>query len=333
VRSRGLTEGIKLRRSSLYTVIEALQRDGLIEPVETNRLGRHPERTIYRITPEGREEFASWLTELLTEPATEYPAFHVALSLLAAQPCRVVITALRQRCVALEAQIAAEIRPNTRLVACSHVSWASVQVVDMAALAASGKPVLLDAAQALGAVPPPIQEPGCDFYACSGQKWLCGPEGSGCLYVAQERVEELEIPWPSYVSLADAHMPLDFEPAAGARRFDLGFPSALRSAFALASLEVLREAGWDWVYGRAASLAAGLGERLSERGIAVLPRGQSTLVSFRLERRDADEEVRRLAGDGVVVRSVPIYEGVLRASVGAWSDEGELERLVDLVAG
>ncbi len=231
------------------------------------------------------------------------------------------------------AQIAAEIRPDTRLVACSYVSWASGQVVDLAALAASDKPVLLDAAQALGAVPSPIHEPGCDFYACSGQKWLCGPEGSGCLYVAPERVEELEIPWPSYASLADAHRPLEFEPASGATRFDLGFPAALRSVFALASLEVLREAGWDWVYERAAGLAARLVERLSERGIAVLPRGQSTLVSFRLEGRDADKEVQRLAGEGVIVRSVPIYEGVLRASVGAWSDEEELERLAELVAG
>ena len=234
--------------------------------------------------------------------------------------------------VAPFARIAAEIMPDTRLVACSHVSWASGQMVDMTALTASQTPVLLDAAQALGAVPSPIQEPGCDFYACSGQKWLCGPEGSGCLYVSPERLEELEIPWPSYVSLADAHQPLDFEPAAGAARFDLGFPTALRSAFALASLEVLREAGWGWIYERAADLAAVLAGRLGERGIEVLPRGPSTLVSFRLDGRDADDEVRRLAGEGVVVRSVPIYEGVLRASVGAWSDEGELERLVELVA-
>jgi selenocysteine lyase/cysteine desulfurase len=230
------------------------------------------------------------------------------------------------------AEIANHIRPSTRLVACSHVSWASGQVVDTAALAASVPPVLLDAAQALGAIPSPVKMLGCDFYACSGQKWLCGPEGSGCLYVAAERIAELEIPWPSYASLADAHRPLDLEPATGATRFDLGFPSVLRSAFALASLDVLREAGWEWVYERAAGLAGGLAQRLQERGIEVLPREGSTLVSFRLEGSDADVQVTRLAAEGVIVRSVPIYEGVLRASVGAWTDEGELERLVELVA-
>ncbi len=235
--------------------------------------------------------------------------------------------------VAPFAEIANHLTASTRLVACSHVSWATGQVVDTVALAASDAPVLLDAAQALGAIPAPVKTLSCEFYACSGQKWLCGPEGSGCLYVSPERLDEVEIPWPSYVSLADAHRPLDFEPASGSARFDLGFPAALRSAFALASLEVLEEAGWDWIYDRAAGLSMTLEEQLTARGIEVLPRGRSTLVSFRLEDRDADDEVQRLAAEGVVVRGVPLYEGVLRASVGAWSDEHELERLVTLVAG
>ena len=230
------------------------------------------------------------------------------------------------------AEIAGEVRSSTRLVACSHVSWASGQVVDTASLAATGVPLLFDAAQALGAVPVDVGVLGCDFYACSGQKWLCGPEGSGCLFVRPERLQELEIPWPSYGSLADAQRPLELEPTVGAARFDHGFPSGLRSAWALAALDVLREAGWEWVHERAATLAGKLAESLTERGIEVLPRGRSTLVSFRLADRDADQEVQRLAEHGVSVRSVPIYASVIRASVGAWCDEEELERLVALVA-
>src|SRR5438067_7607358 len=203
------------------------------------------------------------------------------------------------------AEIANEVHPSTRLVACSHVSWVSGRVVDTGALAAGGAPVLLDAAQALGAVPTSVSELGCDYYACSGQKWLCGPEGSGCLFIHPERVDELEIPWPSYASLADSERPLELEPAAGAARFDLGFPSVLRSSWALAAVDVLREAGWEWIYERAAALADRLAELLSERGIEVLPRGRSTLVSFRLADRDADQETERLAGERVVVRSVP----------------------------
>jgi L-cysteine/cystine lyase len=227
------------------------------------------------------------------------------------------------------AELAGEVGPATKLVACSHVSWVSGRIVDTAGLQAAGVPFLLDAAQAIGAIPVDVKALGCDYYAASGQKWLCGPEGSGCLYVRPERLDELIVPWPGYGSLADPHEPLVFEPAEGAARLDHGFPSGLRSAYALASLGVCAEAGWDWVHERAATLAAGLAERLAERGLEVGPRGRSTLVSWKTA--DADDEVARLAAEGIVVRSIPAFD-LIRASVGAWSSEEDLERLVALVA-
>jgi selenocysteine lyase/cysteine desulfurase len=227
------------------------------------------------------------------------------------------------------AQIAGEVSRSTRLIACSHVSWVGGEVVDVDGLAACGVPVLLDAAQALGAVPVDVRALGCDYYAGSGQKWLCGPEGSGCLFVRPDRLEELLIAWPGYGSLADPLKALALEPAEGVKRLDHGFPSAMRSAWALASLGVFEAAGWEWVHDRAESLAAWLAERLAQRGLEVMPRGRSTLVSWRTE--DPQADVEQLAGQGVVVRQIPAF-GVVRASVGAWNSEEELERLVDLVA-
>jgi L-cysteine/cystine lyase len=201
--------------------------------------------------------------------------------------------------------------------------------MDVPALTATGVPVLLDAAQAIGAVPVDVHALGCDFYAASGQKWLCGPEGSGCLYVRPDRLDELLVPWPGYGSLAAPERALELEPAAGAKRFDHGFPQGLRSAWALASLEVFTEAGWDWVHDRAAELAAWLAERLAGRGLEVAPRGRSTLVSWKAD--DAAAEVERLAEHGFVVRSIPAFD-LIRASVGAWSSEEELQRLAEVAA-
>src|SRR6202012_5374706 len=111
------------------------------------------------------------------------------------------------------AEIANEVGPDTRLVACSHVSWVSGRVVDTTALAATGVPVLLDAAQGIGAVVVDVHALGCAFYAGSGKKCLCGREGSGCLYVSRERLDEVTVPWPGYASLADASQALDSGPA------------------------------------------------------------------------------------------------------------------------
>ena len=218
--------------------------------------------------------------------------------------------------------------PRTRLVACSHVSWVSGRLADVPALVAGGVPVLLDAAQALGAIPVDVHALGVDFYAASGQKWLCGPEGSGCLYVRRDRLDDLEPPWPGYMALA-GDKGLHSELAEGTSRLDLGFPPAIRSAWARASLDVLAAAGWPWVHERAASLAQLLADRLAARGIEVAPRGRTTLVSWPV--RDAEAEVARLAQAGFVIRSIPAA-GLLRASVGAWSSEDEIERLAATAA-
>jgi L-cysteine/cystine lyase len=229
------------------------------------------------------------------------------------------------------AEIAGAVTSSTRLVACSHVSWVGGKVVDHAALTATGVPFLLDAAQSVGAVPVDVHALGCAFYAGSGQKWLCGPEGSGCLFVRSDQLDELSVPWPGYSSLADAKDAFNSGPAETAKRFDHGFPPGMRSAWALASLGVLATAGWEWVHERAATLAAGLADQLSQRGLQVEPRGRSTLISWKPEVEDLDAEILRLAEAGFVVRSIPTH-GLIRASVGAWSSEDEVAGLVAAAA-
>jgi L-cysteine/cystine lyase len=232
------------------------------------------------------------------------------------------------RVVPLE-RLADAVSGRTRLIACSHVSYVSGAMPDAQALAATGVPVLLDAAQALGAIPVDVAALGCVFYAASGQKWLCGPEGSGCLYVRPDRLDELVIPWPGYGSLAEPGKALELEPAQGTARLDHGFPVPMRSAWALAALELFAEVGWKWVHERAAWLADRLAGQLGERGVEVRARGPSTLVSWKAD--DAEAEVQRLAAQRFIVRSIPGF-GLVRASVGAWSTEEELEALVRLAA-
>ena len=55
------------------------------------------------------------------------------------------------------------------------------------------------------------------------------------------------------------------------------------------------------------------------------PRGATTLVAW--EDPYAEQTRDRLAAAGVVVRDLP-GRALLRASVGAWNDESDLERLL-----
>jgi len=226
------------------------------------------------------------------------------------------------------AELASAITPQTKLVACSHVSWLSGQVADVEALAAADPMVLLDGAQGLGAVPVDVPALGCDFYAASGQKWLCGPNSSGCLWVRSERLAEMSTPWPIFESVVDPEHALDSPMREDAHRFDSGVLASSSAAWSLAAIELFEEYGLAWMQERSGSLAEWLANTLRERGLDVMPRGRSTLVSWRDP--DPPTTVERLAAQGLVLRHIP-GAGVVRASVGAWSSEQELDRLVDAV--
>jgi DNA-binding PadR family transcriptional regulator len=92
---------------ALYRAIDELEAMGYIEPVETSRDGKRPERTVYRITPEGREELENWLTDVLAAPADETPVFSVAVGLLGYITQERAESALATRLVALGARIVA----------------------------------------------------------------------------------------------------------------------------------------------------------------------------------------------------------------------------------
>jgi L-cysteine/cystine lyase len=244
------------------------------------------------------------------------------------------LAALRDRGVGVRVapfgEIAGAVDERTSLVACSHVSWITGSVVDCGALAATGVPVLLDGAQGLGALPVDVRALGCDFYAASGQKWLCGPNGAGYLYVRAGRCAELPPPWPGYGTLVDASAPLDSPFHVDARRFDVsGFPAAHQLAWALAALDVLEDAGLARVQARAVAGAGALAGRLEAAGLELAPRGESTLVSWRAD--DPPGQVAALAERGLVVRDLPTTSYV-RASVGAWNGDEDIDRLVEAVA-
>ena len=107
LREREKQASIKLNYGSLYSVVELLQRSGLIEARETVQDGRRPARTIYQITLAGLHEFTDWLSLLLSEPVKEYTQFEAGLSLLPGVEPDEAVRLLTARCDRLELQIRA----------------------------------------------------------------------------------------------------------------------------------------------------------------------------------------------------------------------------------
>jgi len=221
--------------------------------------------------------------------------------------------------------VADAVGPRTRLVVCSHVSWRSGRFAPLDALRALDVPVLLDGAQGAGAVPVDVDALGAAAYAAAGQKWLCGPEGTGLLYVSPALRERMRPPAPGYVNLADPGAGIEAAPWDDARAYDTPALPAASFAQAAAALDVLAVAGWDAIHAHAASLAATATDALTAAGRTVLARDRTTLVTWR--EPDAPAAVERLAAAGVIVRAIP-GEQLVRASFGGWNNEDDLDRLL-----
>jgi L-cysteine/cystine lyase len=220
------------------------------------------------------------------------------------------------------AAVDAEITPRTRLLALSHVAWTSGNVLPIRALCGRGIPVLVDGAQAAGAIPVDVGELGCDFYTVSAQKWLLGPDATGCLYVRPELVEGLGVSFPSFGSWKRG----TWELVPGATRFETGWTPAAALEGLLESLAFAESLGAER-FARALAMAERCRELLAGRVEVITESGQATLVTFR-PAGDAAETVARLFERGVVVRDLPGH-GWLRASVGFWTSDADLERLCE----
>jgi DNA-binding PadR family transcriptional regulator len=107
LRQRAKQESVRLNYGSLYAVVESLEKKGFIKAAGTLREGKRPQRTVYEITENGAREMNEWMTDLISAPAKEYPAFMAGLSFLPSLPPDEALTALHSRADALKVKLAA----------------------------------------------------------------------------------------------------------------------------------------------------------------------------------------------------------------------------------
>ena len=216
--------------------------------------------------------------------------------------------------------VAEQVTSRTKLIAISHVSWVtgnSLHPFDL-----PRRPdvqILVDGAQTAGVIPTGAGE--FDFYTVSGQKWLCGPDSTGALYVRDP--ERLRVALPTYMSQAAYDLEDSFTPKPGAPRFD----SVWHAPGILAGVLAALEAAPEWRYDRTAEIARLCRTRLLDAGYDVVTASeQAGLITFAVD-GDAAEAAASLYEAGVIVRDIP-DTGWLRVSCGWWTSEGDIERLL-----
>jgi L-cysteine/cystine lyase len=235
--------------------------------------------------------------------------------------------------------LASQITSRTRVIAVSHVLWSTGAVLPLREISELARQhelvVVVDGAQSAGQVPVDLHGMGIDAYAMAGQKWLCGPEGTGLLYVRRDRFADIA---PTYARYGQFEPSGYFIPAEGAKRYEIGEFYRPAVAAQEAALRWLRdEVGFDWAYDRIATLGADFRRRLSGiDGVTVITPTEpmAGLVNFSVAGLSPQEVTTQLYERGYTIRYVETAPCTVstRASIGWWNTEEEVARLAAAIA-
>jgi L-cysteine/cystine lyase len=238
------------------------------------------------------------------------------------------------------AELRAALSHGARAVVLSHVNWATGMVLPLRELADlahdAGALLICDAAQAAGMVPSNVYDLGVDAYACSGQKWLCGPDGVGALFVRRDRWSDIQQTFIGFFGIQFGMSDHDgnYVPADTARRYDVSmvYPGGLR-ALQTSLRWIGEDIGWDWVYQRVATLGRYCYEALATlSGVTMMtPRDQMAgLLHFRVEGIAPPELTEKLGAVGILIRDTHDPDAN-RISTGFYNTEAEIDHLRDAI--
>jgi len=230
--------------------------------------------------------------------------------------------------------------PRTRAVVLSHVSWATGMVLpirEMVDLAHSvGALFICDAAQSGGMVPSHVYELGVDAYACSGQKWLCGPDGTGALFIRRDRWADIHQTMIGYWGIQSGMSDFEgnFVPADSGRRYEVAtlYPGSLR-ALTTSLRWIDEEIGWQRVYARIAALGRYCHQTLSALdGVRVITPADSMagLVHFAVDGITPHDLTAKLVERDILIRDTH-YPEVNRVSTGFYNTEDDVNRLAEAI--
>jgi cysteine desulfurase / selenocysteine lyase len=236
--------------------------------------------------------------------------------------------------------------PRTRLVAVTHISNVTGTLLPIARIVelahAKGAKVLVDGCQALPRMPVDVQALGCDFYVFSGHK-AYGPTGTGILYGRYDALQSMP-PWQSGggMILSVEYTKTEFQDPP--HRFEAGTPDIAGAVGLGLALDFVESLGREAIAEHEQALTGYAVDQLSRiPDVQIAPGGQHQLsiVSFNIDGVHPHDVGTVLDQHGVAVRvghhcAQPLMEklgiaGTVRASLGVYNDEADIDRLAKAV--
>ena len=244
------------------------------------------------------------------------------------------------------ARFEALLSPRTRLVAVTHISNVTGALLPVARIVelahAKGALVLVDGCQAVPRLPVDLQALGCDFYAFSGHK-AYGPTGTGILYGRWDRLLAMP-PWQTGGGMIANVTYEKTEFQEPPHRFEAGTPDIAGAVGLAQAIDFIEGIGRAAIREHEAALTGYGVDRLSRiPGVQLVAGGQRRLsiLSFNLEGVHPHDVGTVLDQHGVAVRvghhcAQPLMDklgiaGTVRASLGVYNDEADIDRLAEAV--
>jgi cysteine desulfurase/selenocysteine lyase len=207
---------------------------------------------------------------------------------------------------------------------------------------ACGAKVMLDGCQALPRIPVDVQDLDCDFYVFSGHK-LYGPTGIGGLYGKRAILDTM----PPWQGGGDMIQTVTFEQSTfqpPPQRFEAGTPDISGAIGLDLALGFIDSIGRDAIYDHEKALTQYATDRLAAvPGVQVVGAGAQSIgvVSFTVDGVHPHDLATVLDNNNVAVRAghhcaQPLMDrlglpATARASFGVYSDEADVEALVEAV--
>lgn len=233
-------------------------------------------------------------------------------------------------------------RGDVGIFALSAVQFSTGYAADLArfgqACRRNGTWFVVDAIQALGCVPVDVRAAEVDVLACGGHKWLCGPFGTGFVYLRPglaERLEPRVVGWTAMTASANYADCCGYrwEFVEGARRFEVATQPFQDAAGFAESMELLLETGIERIHAHVTAILEPLIGWLAVREDATIvteldPARRSGVFSFRIGDVDRAYAALHRAGIGCVPR-----EGAIRLSPHLYNTADEVARVIEILDG